>query len=297
MFGSLVVVYPSRHEGGTLVLRHEGKEWTSDSSKIIAEHEEPCLAYIAFFGDVEHEVLEITSGHRVTITYNLYFTSPQPSRLPVRPITFEDDLEAAMRRLLSNPAFLPEGGKIGFCLSHLYPVDHARVVGYRKLQDVYALLKGSDAVIAKVCRTLDLTWELRVVVEDDKVEIEQQVDGTYYMTAYVLFHCVPDLYGEEADTETSGGFFGYMRNKGGNLVTHIPRLTDGSDVVREEVKPDIRVNWVVPHSASFKTHYIAYGNEAWGEYQYAHLCILANIATFDERKTDEDEEAGSEAER
>lgn len=31
------------------------------------------IAYITFFSDVEHEVSEVTSGHRVTITYNLYF--------------------------------------------------------------------------------------------------------------------------------------------------------------------------------------------------------------------------------
>src|SRR6202042_3226946 len=30
----------------------------------------PSIAYIAFYSDVEHEVLKVTSGHRATITYN-----------------------------------------------------------------------------------------------------------------------------------------------------------------------------------------------------------------------------------
>ena len=75
MFGSLVIVYPTPHEGGELVLRHEGKEWTFDSARITAKQREPSLAYIAFYSDVEHEVLDVKSGYRVTVTYNLYRAS------------------------------------------------------------------------------------------------------------------------------------------------------------------------------------------------------------------------------
>lgn len=30
------------------------------------------IQFAAFYSDVEHEVLEVQSGHRVTLTYNLY---------------------------------------------------------------------------------------------------------------------------------------------------------------------------------------------------------------------------------
>jgi hypothetical protein len=30
------------------------------------------IKWAAFFSDCEHEVLEVTSGHRITLTYNLY---------------------------------------------------------------------------------------------------------------------------------------------------------------------------------------------------------------------------------
>jgi hypothetical protein len=30
------------------------------------------IKWAAFYSDCEHEVLEITSGHRITLTYNLY---------------------------------------------------------------------------------------------------------------------------------------------------------------------------------------------------------------------------------
>jgi predicted 2-oxoglutarate/Fe(II)-dependent dioxygenase YbiX len=29
--------------------------------------------YVAFFSDIEHEVTSVTSGHRITSTYNLYW--------------------------------------------------------------------------------------------------------------------------------------------------------------------------------------------------------------------------------
>ena len=71
MFGSLVLVFPTPHEGGALMLRHEGKEWTFDAARVLSATSHYALkrvAYIAFFSDVEHEVLPVTSGYRVTST-------------------------------------------------------------------------------------------------------------------------------------------------------------------------------------------------------------------------------------
>jgi len=31
-----------------------------------------CVSWAAFYSDVEHEVLEVANGHRITLTYNLY---------------------------------------------------------------------------------------------------------------------------------------------------------------------------------------------------------------------------------
>ena len=70
MFGSLVVVLPTRFEGGQLVLRHEGHEETYDCSKSFNhEGEVATVPWIVFFSDVEHEVLPVQAGYRVTLTY------------------------------------------------------------------------------------------------------------------------------------------------------------------------------------------------------------------------------------
>src|SRR5713226_8601440 len=67
MFGTLVVVLPSAHSGGELVIRHGTREVSLNlSSPEVSE-----LIFAAFYADCEHEVKPITDGKRVCLTYNL----------------------------------------------------------------------------------------------------------------------------------------------------------------------------------------------------------------------------------
>ena len=52
---------------GSLILARE----------LAAVRELPMIDYVAFFSDVEHEVAPVISGHRVTLTYNLYFDNAE----------------------------------------------------------------------------------------------------------------------------------------------------------------------------------------------------------------------------
>lgn len=73
-FASLVVCFPAAHTGGELMVRHDGREvmfdWSEDNQQI---------QWAAFYSDCEHEVLPVTSGYRLTITYNLYFNLENPA--------------------------------------------------------------------------------------------------------------------------------------------------------------------------------------------------------------------------
>ncbi|KAI0294544.1 hypothetical protein BC826DRAFT_1137333 [Russula brevipes] len=73
MFGSLVLVFPTPHEGGALLARHRGTEWTFDSAAELSAAPPSSIGYAAFLSDVEHEVAPVLSGHRITLTYNLYY--------------------------------------------------------------------------------------------------------------------------------------------------------------------------------------------------------------------------------
>lgn len=68
MFGTLVISLPSRHEGGALLVRHEGQErriaFDGDAGAFQ-------IGYAAFYADCEHEVEPVTKGYRVCLVYNL----------------------------------------------------------------------------------------------------------------------------------------------------------------------------------------------------------------------------------
>ncbi|KAI0044161.1 hypothetical protein FA95DRAFT_1608779 [Auriscalpium vulgare] len=162
MFASLVVVFPTSHEGGALVLRHGHEERTFDSAKALKDAEESSVAYITFFSDVEHEVLPVTKGYRITLTYNIYCADVDkpnaPAALSVDPraaSSHEDICQSALRDLLDSPDFLPEGGTLGFGLRHVYPILTSPEDPYSaSLERVRKLLKGSDALVFHACTKL-----------------------------------------------------------------------------------------------------------------------------------------------
>lgn len=68
MFGTLIIGLPSHYTGGELAIRFEGKEEIADFSQPDFRYQ---LNYAAFYADCEHEVKPVTSGYRVSLTYNL----------------------------------------------------------------------------------------------------------------------------------------------------------------------------------------------------------------------------------
>ncbi|KAH9956379.1 hypothetical protein BGW80DRAFT_1388114 [Lactifluus volemus] len=170
MFGSIVIVFPTSHEGGVLVFRHRGQEWSFDSSAILSAALPASIAYAAFFCDVEHEILPVKSGHRVTLTYNLYFDEDEHvsgkhlvSELPSIP---QEEMEKSFRSrfeaLLENPEFLPDGGTLGFGLRHVYQVKDT-------LKHVYNILKGNDATVYQSLRELGFRPMLYIHYKEEDV--------------------------------------------------------------------------------------------------------------------------------
>lgn len=178
MFGSLVVVFPTPHDGGALVLRHRERGWTFDSSKMLLEPRVPSsVAFVAFFSDVDHEVTPIVSGHRVTVTYNLYFqpvpgpqrTVTTASRLHQPSATNPSEVSDALDALLAHPTFLSNGGTLGFGLRHEYPLPKTWISGDpNPLIALEGWLKGGDAALLNVRRSRGLHPVLRIMYEDNE---------------------------------------------------------------------------------------------------------------------------------
>jgi len=67
MVATLVIVLPSAHEGGELIIRHDQTEVTVDFSAKSSFDTQ----FAAFFADCEHEVRPVKSGVRLALVYNL----------------------------------------------------------------------------------------------------------------------------------------------------------------------------------------------------------------------------------
>ena len=121
--GSLVVCLPVGFEGGALAIRHQGLEfahdWSSSSSSEAGDT--PAVQWAALYSDCEHEVMEVTSGHRVTLTYNL-FLAPGTSLLAGQPSSLEPStlpLALSIKAMLATSDFMTDGGYLGF----IWPID------------------------------------------------------------------------------------------------------------------------------------------------------------------------------
>jgi hypothetical protein len=68
MFATLIVVLPSKHEGGELIIRHDGEEECFAFGGEEANHK---IRFAAFYADCEHEVKPVTDGYRLCLVYNL----------------------------------------------------------------------------------------------------------------------------------------------------------------------------------------------------------------------------------
>lgn len=116
MFGSLVMCLPSSFEGGQLVIKHKSGEtaydWSSNSS------DGSTIQWAAFYSDCTHEILPVTEGVRVTITYNLFVDSMTlQDHLTSTTTNFLEELSKA----ISEPGFMSQGGILGFACEHTYP--------------------------------------------------------------------------------------------------------------------------------------------------------------------------------
>ena len=137
MFATLVVVLPSPHTGGELLIRHQGREVRLD-----LRHDEPSeVAYAAFYADCRHEVLPVVSGYRLALVYNLLRVGNGP---PPRPPDYAPQQQRAIELLRAwaqgDPAPADGPSKL------IYPLEHA----YTQAELGFGSLKGADAAVAAV---------------------------------------------------------------------------------------------------------------------------------------------------
>ncbi|TRM59924.1 hypothetical protein BD626DRAFT_408499 [Schizophyllum amplum] len=256
MFGSLVVVFPTPHEGGALILRENEKEWTFDSAAEVLADGSPKLGYVVFFSDVEHEVTKVTSGYRVTLTYNLYFnakSTDEPTTLLHQPhlpsgvSKVGQELKIMLQDFLACPDFLPDGGFLGFGLRFLYPLDATKPVS-----TISSSLKGCDAMLQAVCDELGLQHSLHAVYKTsagcDYYSGDSDGDKTV--------HIVRDTFWKGTHQQVDMDLYHYIRDKKSILLRAAGTRTFKDDYGK--VVPTKEVHWVTKVPTQYnvvKSHY------------------------------------------
>lgn len=71
MVTTLVMILPSPHIGGDLIVEHNKKQCIFSSENIDCN----MIKYTAFYADCHHEIKKTTQGSRIALTYNLVLTS------------------------------------------------------------------------------------------------------------------------------------------------------------------------------------------------------------------------------
>ncbi|KAG5636142.1 hypothetical protein H0H81_008998 [Sphagnurus paluster] len=264
MFGSLVIVFPTPHDGGALKLSHDRAEWTFDSAALTRDEPTPSIVYIAFYSDVDHEVALVTSGHRVTLTYNL-FLDPIPGKIvpsSVVPVAPDDSLlRDALKVALDDPSFLPDGCYLGFGLSFKYPISQVEEESSTDTQ----VLKGSDAMIFRVLKDLSLSPSLNAIYDISSYGEDIMVPSDHLFLS-------GDIDDEHIDN--------YLRRyHKGKIIQQFDKRRGNHNLSSNSIV------WATPltrHSL-FGSFYTAYGNEPTTGRTYANLCIAVRVGPFGDR--------------
>lgn len=266
-FGSLVIVLPVAHRGGGAVLRYQGEEWQIDHSPRTLPAATPGNIHVglmAFSREVEYEVLPVTSGCRVTITYDLVWANDGQIQL-IRPIsdTRDERQRSALDAILHNPEYLPDGGILGFYLEHQYPFARG---ADEDTKNIISQLKGSDRALYDLFSEHSLQYDVKLVME---TALAFGADFTF------LCDRIADL--QQVDSEE---LFYIIKNDGGVYVLPDCSMDDYEHYAKrskmEIVGP---VLWVTqPIATNTLTEpYIMYGSQSEAAYARYQVCFILKL--------------------
>lgn len=263
MFGSLVLAFPTPHKGGELVLRPSGgTEYTFDSGSALVPGK-PRVGYAAFFSDVEHEVLPVTEGHRITLTFNLYYGEEKRTLTPESVSARMAQCKDLLTRLLQSKKVLPGGGLLCFGMKHAYPVS----VGEKEkeLAKAHQVLKGADRLLRVALNQLRLETNVQLLYRPGYAE-------KTFQAAYGLSSEIIDM--ESRDYDDSESDESVLKSNG---------------TLSKESFSHESVLWVTPPSGLTNIKYAfgqAYGNEVSHGHIYADLCLVSRVKPYSQRIED-----------
>ena len=196
MFGTLVIVLPSAHRGGELIIHHAGRKSTIDlSGDEVSE-----FAFAAFYADCEHEVEPVTQGCRVCLDYNLVQVKGRKKGKQLTPPDYRVQVNAAAG-LLRDALTVPNAPlKIAWLLEHQYSPAGLSFSTLKNADSARTKLLSEAAAIADCC------VHLGIVHIEEYGSAEPYYDGHFYGRSFRHFPDDEDEDDVEEDVyENAGG--------------------------------------------------------------------------------------------
>lgn len=134
MVATLVLVLPSPHEGGELVIRHEGREQVIDFSSTSSNPFQ--VHYAAFYADCEHEIRPLQWGYRLCLVYNLTLAKGKKGIQAPRAAEHIEEIAGLLRQWAKEESNL----KLVITLGHQYTEKGL----------AWDTLKGVDRAVATI---------------------------------------------------------------------------------------------------------------------------------------------------
>ncbi len=280
MVGTLVVTLPSAFTGGELVVGHnEEREAYRGSKKE--------LSLVAFYADCRHEVLKVTSGYRITLTYNLLLhgnaSRPEGDDGTVAEVAdlLREHFSTPVSRCYGVPATDPPN-RLVYLLDHEYT---PRGLTWRRL-------KGADARRVGLLRTAAGQAGCEAVLALADV---RTTHGAFPVHEPHDYWDLKSWYGEDDDDDEPAGGEDESEYDIQDLIDSEVTLThwtgpDGTrleetslPVDRQEVCASTPTGALTPYSSEYEGYMGNYGNTLDRWYHRAAVIVWSREQAFANR--------------
>lgn len=163
MVATLVIILPSAHIGGDLIIQHQQHSFHFESESIVPQS----LKCVAFYADCQHEVKSVKQGYRIALTYNLVLEADSINSV-ISPLKHDNPaLTQALKDYFSCEQEQRDPISLVYLLEHSYSEHSIR----------WPLLKGNDHLNSQALKAV--AHELNLVSHLALAEIHQnwQTDG------------------------------------------------------------------------------------------------------------------------
>ncbi|ORY40265.1 hypothetical protein BCR33DRAFT_373634 [Rhizoclosmatium globosum] len=253
MFGSLVVCLPVEFEGGVLKVTKEHNtktfNWGSSTKDISGAS---WIQWAAFFSDCPHEISPVQSGHRITLTYNLFKTAP--TQFLFTDLTTQDNLfYSYLKTSIANPKFFETGAIFLFHCEHAYQIPANPDPSLR--HPILHMLKGTDMQLFQSAVACDLQVFLKPVYGGFSNN-----EGPVYFIGNKFVH--------GGDSDQYDAKLDFLTNRLGGV-----QVKQGGD----------NVVWFGNAKSINQHEYAYYGNEASVDYVYSSAVLVVVIPAWKDR--------------